>query len=110
MTNLRTPVGKWATETEVHDRLAKMRGIREQHQNLLTGLHEAMSQKRSELESSLGALTDAERHSVTSRALASHKRDILQSSDASRTELQRNAVRHADEMRSVEGHYRSPMQ
>lgn len=101
---------RWATATDVLDRLTKIREIREAQRRTLSSFEDRVRQRRTELEGSLSNLTDAERQSISARATASFRADLRNSSSSQRAELLTAAIRHGRETETVAAHYQSPTQ
>jgi hypothetical protein len=101
---------RWATATDVLDRLAKVREARDIQSRLIAALNDKVRQREIELESSLGDLSDGQRLSVVSRATGSLRRELRTSTEADRNNLLREAVEHGDVSRGVATHYQSPIQ
>lgn len=100
----------WASATEVLERHEQMKQLQERQQALLGSIDGRVQAKRTELDNSLGDLTNAERLSVASRVTGSFRRELIDGSDKARTEILRSAVRHMDEIKAIAAHYQSAMQ
>jgi len=100
----------WASVTEILERHQQIKQLQERQQALLGSIDGRVQAKRAELENSLGDLTNAERLSVANRVIGSFRRDLIDGSDKTRTEILRTAVRQLDEINAISVHYQSPMQ
>lgn len=101
---------RWASATEILDRLAQVKTIRESQRALLERLDGQVRTRETELESSLGDLPPAQRLSIISRATASFRAEVRAQSDQERTRLMAAAVEHGRMIAGVATHYRSPVQ
>ena len=111
MANNNTPLAaRWATATEVLDRLAKVKTIRETQQALLGRLDGQVRNRETELESTLGDIPHAQRLSIVSRATASFRQETRANSAKERTRLMVEAVEHDRMIAGAAAHYKSPIQ
>lgn len=101
---------RWASETDVTERLNKARSNRQGHRRLLDSLHEQTEKRRREVAQSLADIPASQRTPLINKAISGHRRELKGSSADARLAFVREAARHAEDMRSVETHYRSPMQ
>jgi|GEM_PF-973367 len=101
---------RWASETDVQARLAKAKTNRAEQKKLLGSLSSKIENKRGEVERSLSDLSQAQRIQVVGQALSGFRAEVRRSSADKRLAYVREAHEHATWKKSVETHYRSPMQ
>lgn len=101
---------RWASETDVQSRLAKAKTNRAEQKKLLGSLSSKIEKKRSEAESSLSGLSKVQRIQLVGQATSGFRGEVLRSSRDARTAFVKQAGENAEWKKSVETHYRSPMQ
>ena len=101
---------RWASETDVQSRLAKAKTNRAEQKKLLGSLSSKIEKRRGEVERSLSDLSQVERTQMVGRATSGFRGEVLRSSRDVRTAFVKQAGENTDWKKSVETHYRSPMQ
>jgi hypothetical protein len=101
---------RWASATEVLDRLAKVRAARAAQRDMVDLMDQHVRRRETELEASLGDLPPAQRASVVARATGSLKQQLRAAAQNERVDLLRAAAEHGGLCKSASAHYRSPMQ
>lgn len=101
---------RWASETDVQARLARAKTNRAEQKKLLGSLSSKIESKRGEVERSLSDLSQAQRIQVVGQALSGFRGELRKSSSDQRVAYVKQAHEHATWKKSVETHYRSPLQ
>jgi len=101
---------RWMSETDIIAVLSKARSNRQAQESLLGSLQEKIERRRQAVDRSLIDIPASQRTPVITKALSGFRNELKRESADTRLAYVREAGRHAEQMKSVQSHYRSPVQ
>ena len=101
---------RWLSETDISAVLTKARSNRQAQSRLLGSLHEKIEGRRADVQRSLSDIPSQQATPIINKALSGFRNELKRESTDTRLAYVREAGGHAEQVRSVASHYRSPVQ
>ena len=101
---------RWLSETDITAVLSKARSNRQAHERLLGSLNSKIEHRRQDVGRSLSDIPTSQRTPIINKAISGYRNELKRESADTRIAYVREAGRHAEQVRSVGSHYRSPVQ
>lgn len=100
----------WMSERDVIELQSKARSNRQAHERLVGSLNEKIERRRDEVGRSLTNVSASKRTPIINEAVSGYRNELKRESADARLAYVREAARMADQAKSVQNHYRSPVQ
>lgn len=101
---------RWASATDVTDRLRQARENREAQRKLLGSLEDRALRRREEMERSLSDLPASQRNPIIGKAVAGFRGELKRETTVARNATIKAAANHRDDVGAIRPHYQSPVQ
>ena len=101
---------RWASVTDVGDKLRQAKENRQAQRRLLDQLEVQVQRRRKSVDESLADLPSSQRVPLVNRAVAGHRGELKRETADERTAYVREAARLNGDLQAVRDHYKSPVQ
>lgn len=100
----------WMTDQDIRITLAKIATNRNKHDNLVREAGMQLHQRKQQLENSLDGIDTRDRSSIVNKSVAGHRAELVRMTKDTRLTYIRELSQLAEQVRSAESFYRSPIQ
>lgn len=100
----------WMTDQDIRITLAKISTNRHKHDSLVTNAKVQLGKRKQQLENSLDGVDARDRSSIVNKAVAGHRAEMVRETKDARLAFTRELAQLAEQVRSAEAFYRSPVQ